>query len=59
MLGRVTVSVGVSVLQSGDHKDSLIERADVCLYAAKRGGRNRVVSQQDPEFSADDEIQVA
>jgi diguanylate cyclase len=59
ILGRVTVSIGVSVLRPGDDKDSLIERADICLYAAKRGGRNRVVCETDPEYSTDDEVQVA
>ncbi|HMI17379.1 MAG TPA: GGDEF domain-containing protein, partial [Bradyrhizobium sp.] len=34
ILGRVTISVGVSVLKPGDDTDSLIERADACLYAA-------------------------
>jgi diguanylate cyclase len=59
ILGRVTVSVGVSMLQPGDDMDTLIERADACLYAAKRGGRNRVISEADPEYSADHEVQVA
>ncbi len=40
ILGRVTISVGVSMLQPGDDRDRLIERADACLYAAKRNGRN-------------------
>ena len=59
ILGRVTVSVGVSLLQPGDDINTLIERADACLYAAKRGGRNRVVSEADPEYSVEGDIQVA
>jgi diguanylate cyclase len=50
-LGRVTMSIGVASLAQGDNPQSLIERADVCLYAAKRAGRNRVISQTDPEAS--------
>ena len=48
ILGRVTISVGVSMLKPGDDTDSLIERADACLYAAKRNGRNRVICEVDP-----------
>jgi diguanylate cyclase len=59
ILGRVTISVGVSMLQPGDDTDSLIERADACLYAAKRNGRNRVVCEADPEYTPTDHIQVA
>jgi diguanylate cyclase len=49
-LGRITVSVGVATLRPGDTVVSLIERADTCLYAAKRAGRNRVISETDPEL---------
>jgi diguanylate cyclase len=51
-LGRVTISAGVAVLHGGDTVQTLIERADTCLYAAKRQGRNRIVCESDPEASA-------
>lgn len=59
MLGRVTISVGVSMLKPGDDTDSLIERADACLYAAKRAGRNRVICEADPEYVAEPNSEVA
>ncbi len=40
----VTTSVGVSALNLGAHEPrELLDQADKSLYAAKRGGRNRVV----------------
>ena len=48
-LGRVTISIGVALLRPADTAQSLIERADKCLYAAKRDGRNQVISESDPE----------
>ena len=59
ILGRVTISVGVSMLKPGDDTDSLIERADACLYAAKRAGRNRVICEADPEYAAEVQADVA
>jgi diguanylate cyclase len=59
ILGRVTISVGVSMLRPGDDTDALIERADACLYAAKRNGRNRVISEVDPEYVGEAQSQVA
>ncbi|HWM80903.1 MAG TPA: diguanylate cyclase [Pseudolabrys sp.] len=51
-LGRVTLSLGIATLHSNDTAQTLIERADNCLYAAKRHGRNRVICETDPEVQA-------
>jgi len=45
--GHVTVSAGVAALEPGDAIAALVRRADERLYAAKGGGRNRVVSGQE------------
>lgn len=44
-IGHLTVSAGIAALRPGDTPQSLIERADSCLYAAKRAGRNLVISE--------------
>jgi len=58
-LGRITVSVGVAALHNDESGQSLIERADNALYTAKRCGRNRVMSETDPEVVAPSAAQVA
>ena len=40
----VTCSIGVAEWEAGDNIDSLLRRADVALYEAKRTGRNKVVA---------------
>jgi len=58
-LGRITVSVGVATLQKGDSNQTLMGRADACLYAAKHNGRNRVICETDPEYLTKTESKVA
>jgi diguanylate cyclase len=47
-LGQVTVSLGIARLQPGDTVQGLVERADACLYASKRNGRNQVTTDATP-----------
>jgi diguanylate cyclase len=56
-LGRVTVSVGVAAHEVGDTALSLLDRADQCMFAAKRAGRNCTVL--DSDFSASGLSEVA
>ena len=39
----VTVSIGATLVNSGDNIDSLIKRADKLMYICKKQGRNQVV----------------
>ena len=41
----ITVSIGVSTYRQGDTVQSIIERADQCLYTAKEKGRNQAVAE--------------
>lgn len=44
-LGKVTVSLGIAARREDDNAVSLLERADACLFAAKRAGRDRSLDE--------------
>ena len=46
-MGRVTVSGGIARYRKGETPWALMQRADNCLTAAKRQGRNRVICDND------------
>jgi diguanylate cyclase len=47
ILGMITISLGVAQYDPKESAEEFLHRADVCLYAAKRTGRNRVVGEDD------------
>src|SRR5712671_5541724 len=47
ILGVITISAGVTEYDANESAVEFLRRADVCLYAAKRSGRNRVVCEAD------------
>lgn len=44
-VGQVTASFGVATFDSNETPDQFVKRADLALYEAKSGGRNRVVAK--------------
>ncbi|MEO1014230.1 MAG: GGDEF domain-containing protein [Pseudomonadota bacterium] len=50
LIGRVTISFGVAAIMDGDEIADVVERADQCLYEAKRRGRDCVVSEDEAPF---------
>jgi diguanylate cyclase len=52
ILSNVTVSIGAAEFVAGEPLSDLIERCDRALYAAKRAGRNRTVTEREIRESA-------
>lgn len=46
-VGRITVSVGMNIINGGDPPDVVCDKADQAVYYAKRNGRNQVRSYMD------------
>jgi len=42
-IGIVTISMGIAAYVQGEKPSALLARADSCLYAAKRAGRDQIV----------------
>jgi diguanylate cyclase len=52
VLGTITISIGVAQIGRGETIETVLRRADACLYGAKHNGRNLVVNQRDPRMAA-------
>ena len=58
-LGVVTISAGVVKHRPGETDVQVVRRADICLYAAKHAGRDRVVSEIDAGILSKAETEAA
>ena len=51
-LGTITISIGVAQFKPGEDAETVIRRADACLYGAKKNGRNMVMTEGDARMAA-------
>ena len=49
---RITLSLGVAMLEPGDSREALLGRADAALYASKMSGRNRMTTDSGLEVES-------
>ena len=47
LIGAITISVGIAHHRTLENASALISRADACLYAAKRAGRDCIITDAD------------
>jgi len=52
VLGTITISIGVAQFGRDEAVESVVRRADACLYGAKHSGRNLVINQNDARMAA-------
>ena len=52
ILGAITISIGVAQFGPDETGETVIRRADACLYGAKHNGRNLVINQNDARMAA-------
>ncbi|SDU43006.1 GGDEF domain-containing protein [Desulfobacula phenolica] len=48
-MGKITVSMGISLYRMNEPETSLIKRADDALFMAKNNGRDQIVAQKEQE----------
>lgn len=51
ILGTITISIGVAQFSANETAETVVRRADSCLYGAKQNGRNLVISENDPRMA--------
>jgi len=51
-MGCISVSIGATQLLDDDTAESVFDRADMCMYAAKKAGRNNVKDVSEPDTAA-------
>jgi diguanylate cyclase (GGDEF)-like protein/PAS domain S-box-containing protein len=51
-VGKITCSFGITEFREGDNQETMVKRADTCLYRAKESGRNRVESDLNHQVHA-------
>lgn len=51
VLGTITISIGVAQFAPQEKAETVVRRADACLYGAKQNGRNLVISEKDPRMA--------
>ena len=52
ILGTITISIGVAQFAALEGVETVVRRADACLYGAKHSGRNMVINQNDARMAA-------